>query len=77
MRNEKSSECEKEEAGEMRRNGEKMKNVLCSIETVTGSNVKDFRKAKQDPYRQKLLADWGEKFYIPEGQNKIPGIAKT
>lgn len=57
MRNEKSSECEKEEAGEMRRNGEKMKNVVCSIEKVMGSNVKDFRKAKQDPYRQKLLAD--------------------
>lgn len=57
MRNEKSSESEKEKAGQMRRNGEKMKNVVCSIEKVTGSNVKDFSKAKQDPYEQKLLAD--------------------
>lgn len=37
----------------MGRNGEKMKNVVGSTEKkVTGSYVKDFRKAKHDPGRK-------------------------
>lgn len=53
----------KEEAEQVRRNGKKMKNVVGSIEKkVTGSYVKDFRKAKHDLGRQKLLADWERSF---------------
>lgn len=56
MRIKKSSEFEKEEAEQ----GEKEWGE--NEERGTGSYVKDFRKAKHDLGRQKLLADWERSF---------------
>lgn len=70
MRIKKSSEFEKEEAEQVRRNGEKMKNVVQAAMSKTSERLSMILVDK---------SSWltGREVLYTRGQNKIPDRAKT